>query len=438
MKNKSFTYQQKSDIAGKKMYDLIEKLYPICRSITGDGVRLTVQILRKHIPLTIVEIASGTTVFDWVIPLEWNIRDAYVKDSKGKRVIDFKKSNLHVINYSIPIKTRMNLSRLKSHIYTLPDKPDVIPYKTSYYQKDWGFCMTHNDFLKLKEGQYEVFIDSTLEKGSLTYGEYVIKGETKEEVLISTHICHPSLANDNLSGIAISTFLAKIISARKPHYTYRFLFIPGTIGSITWLSQNSSRLKNIKSGLVLTGLGDGGPLTYKRSRRGKTEIDSIAEQVLKEKDSKYQIIDFVPYGYDERQYCSPGFNLPVGTLMRKPYGKYKEYHTSADNLQFIKKDSLVGSLNILLEIISVLEDNQRYINLSPKGEPFLGKYGLYQAMNIQGKKKQQFQLALLWVLNFSDGEHSLMYIARRSGLSLDLIQQSASILTKHKLIKKSL
>ncbi|MBL6448104.1 DUF4910 domain-containing protein [Fulvivirga sp. 29W222] len=419
---------------GGEMYALAEELYPLCRSITGAGTRDTLEILKHHIPLVMSKIPSGTKVFDWEVPKEWNIRDAYVLDPLGQKIIDFKKSNLHVVNYSIPVHKKMSLQELRRHIYTLPEYPDWIPYRTTYYKEDWGICMTHKQFQGLNEGTYEVHIDSSLESGYLTYGELLIEGEQKEEVLISTHICHPSLCNDNLSGISMATFLAKHLMGKKNRYSYRFLFIPGTIGAITWLSINEQKTGGVRHGLIAALLGDTGPFTYKKSRRGDAEIDQVVQYVLERNDKRNKVIDFVPYGYDERQFCSPGFNMPVGCLTRTPYGEYPEYHTSADNLTFISADSLEGSLKIYLKIITVLEANRKYINILPKCEPQLGKRGLYEAIG-GNNDARKFQLALLWVLNMSDGEHTLLDIARKSVIDFETLMEAAFQLEKKKLIK---
>jgi len=327
----------------QQIFELINRLYPVCRSITGHGVRQTLKILQEYIPLTIHEVPTGTPVFDWTVPKEWNIADAYIKNLNGDRIADFRKNNLHVVSYSTPIRRRVSLDELKKHVFTLPEHPDWIPYRTSYYNENWGFCLTHRQLLELTDQDYEVHIDSTLTDGHLTYGEVYLKGVTNDEVLISTHVCHPSLANDNLSGIAVASFLAKRFSELRLRYSYRFLFAPGTIGSITWLSNNKSSVKKIKHGLVLTGLGDGGRFTYKKSRRGDAEIDRVVSHVLQHSGTDYAIVEFSPYGYDERQYCSPGFNLPVGCFMRTPHGEYPEYHTSADNLDFVRMEYLQES-----------------------------------------------------------------------------------------------
>lgn len=422
-------------INGQQIYDLIKKLYPIPRSITGEGVRQTLSLISEMIPLKVTEVPSGTKAFDWEVPMEWNIRDAWVKNSKGEKIINFKNSNLHVLNYSIPIQKKVGLAELKDHLYSLPDQPEWIPYRTSYHNLTWGFCVSHTQLENLKDEMYEVMIDSTLKPGSLTYGEYYIEGSTKQEVLISTHICHPSLANDNLSGIAVSAYLAKQLSEKKNNYSYRFLFIPVTIGSITWLSRNEAEVSRIKHGLVLTLLGDGSDFYYKRSRQGNTEIDKIVEKVLKDLGKAYKLLDFSPYGYDERQYCSPGFNLAVGRLTRKPHGEFPEYHTSADNLDFVKPEYLAESLDLITSITEVIETNKTYLNLNPKCEPQLGKRGLFKKVGGAGKTKD-FHMALLWILNYSDGTHSLLDISNQSGLDFKLLHEAAKRLMDADLLQE--
>ena len=414
---------------GREMYTLIAEQYPICRSITGDGLRKTLEILCHHIPLKVYEVSTGTKVFDWVVPREWNIKDAYIKNSKGEKIVDFQESNLHVVNYSIPVKKIVPLKELKEHVFTLSNHPDWIPYRTSYYREDWGFCMSHNRFMELEEGEYEILIDSTLENGSLSYGELYLHGESEEEILISCHACHPSLANDNLSGVSLAVLLAKQISSVRHRYSYRFLFIPGTIGAITWLAMNEDKAFKIKHGLVISGVGDGGNIAYKKSRRGDTEIDRAAYHVLKNSEDAFEIIDFFPYGYDERQYCSPGFNLPVGCFSRTPYGKYPEYHTSADNLDFVQPSFLGDSFVKVLSIFEVLEENFTYLNLNPKCEPQLGKRGLYNTIGVN-------EMAMLWVLNLSDGKNTLLDIAERSGLKIGAVFSAAKTLSENDLLEK--
>jgi aminopeptidase-like protein len=417
------------------MYQLIQRLYPICRSITGNGLRQTLHLLQEAIPLTVHEVPSGTQVFDWAVPPEWNIKDAYVKNARGEKVIDFKKLNLHVINYSVPVKKKVSLSELKEHLVTLPDHPDWIPYRTTYYKRTWGFCLSHRQLLELEEGEYEVCIDSSLEDGHLSYGELFIEGQMPDEVLFSCHVCHPSLCNDNLSSIAVAAFLAKYLRSRSLRYSYRFLFIPGTIGSITWLFRNEMRTSLIKHGLVLSCLGDAGQFTYKKSRRGDVEIDRVVEFVLQQSGNKYTTVDFSPYGYDERQFCSPGFNLPIGCLMRTPNGCFPEYHTSADNLEFVGSEFLAESFSQCLAIVNVLENNKKYVNQNPKCEPQLGKRGLYGALGgaVNGR---MHELAMLWVLNYSDGRYSLLDIAVQSGLKFDIVQRAANLLVQHDLLKE--
>jgi aminopeptidase-like protein len=417
---------------GRAIYGLIEDLYPICRSITGDGLRHTLERLRKEIPLTVHEVPTGTKVFDWTVPKEWNIRDAYVKNSRGERVIDFQKHNLHVVNYSVPIHRKVMLAELKEHLHTLPDRPDLIPYRTSYYREAWGFCLPHNSLLRMEDGEYEVCIDSTLENGHLALGEYYIPGQSSEEVLISCHTCHPSLCNDNLSGVAVATFLAKHLTGFRLRYSYRFLFIPGTIGAITWLSLNEDRTRKIRHGLVLTCVGDRGGLTYKKSRQGDAEIDRAAAHVLRHSGEHHEIQEFSPYGYDERQYCSPAFNLAVGCLMRTPHGQFPEYHTSGDNLDFVDPLALADTFSQCLSIFYVIENNRAYLNQNPKCEPQLGKRGLYGPIGGQNLKTRE--MAMLWVLNFSDGIHSLLDIAERSGMKFRELAEVADALCRHDLL----
>ena len=421
---------------GGEMHEFIAALYPICRSITGNGVRTTLEQIKRYIPLTVHEVPSGTRVFDWTVPKEWNITDAYIKNADGKKIVDFHRCNLHVVNYSVPVKKKLSLAELKSHLFTLPAHPQWVPYRTSYYSESWGFCLSHEQFLQLSDGEYEVCIDTSLEDGSLTYGEYLIRGETSDEILISCHICHPSLCNDNLSGIAVSTMLAKMLSQGTHRYSYRFLFVPGTIGAITWLWANEPQVTAIKHGFVLAGVGDRGPLTYKRSRQGTAEIDRVFAHVLSRSENKFEIIEFSPYGYDERQFCSPGFNLPVGCVMRTPFGRYPEYHTSADNLSFIHPQALVDSLTTCLEVCSVLESNRTYVNLNPKCEPQLGKRGLYRSVGGTPPPDGVDGLVLLWVLNLSDGKHSLLDIAERAGCRFTDVNEAVKLLVKHGLLRE--
>ncbi len=420
---------------GQKMYELISSLYPICRSITGDGVRRTLNEIKKLIPIKLFEIPSGTKVFDWVVPEEWNIKDAFIKDPEGNKIVEFKENNLHVLGYSIPVNKKVNLKELKEHLFTLPHMPDCIPYRTSYYKRNWGFCISYNQMLSLKEGDYEVFIDSSLKKGSLTYAELFIKGKTEDEILISTHICHPSLCNDNLSGIAVSVYLAREILRSQPRYSYRFLFIPGTIGSIVWLAQNEHNAHKIKHGLVLACVGDQGGFTYKRSKTGNAEIDRAVERALKDFGSEYRIKRFSPFGYDERQYCSLGFNLPVGCLMRSMYGEFPQYHTSLDNLDFVKPSCLKDSLKICLMIQNILEHNKVFVNTNPKCEPHLGKRGIYGEIGGDPDLRKKEHL-IMWVLSLTDGSNDLLDIAETADASFNDVYKTCELLKKVSLLKE--
>ena len=419
------------------MHALATELYPHCRSITGDGVRSTLRRLALEIPIGIHEVPSGTQVFDWTVPEEWNIREAWIKDPLGRVVVNFANHNLHVVGYSTPVRAKMSLSELKPRLFSLPDLPDLIPYRTSYYHKTWGFCLSHRELERLEDGEYEVCIESTIEDGSLTYGECLIRGATDEEFLISCHTCHPSLANDNLSGIAVAVALAKRLAVQPQRLSYRFLFIPGTIGSITWLALHETEIRRIKHGLVLTCAGDAGPVTYKRSRRGNAVIDRAIEHVLKTCGGEYRVTEFHPYGYDERQYGSPGIDLPIGCLMRSQHGAFPEYHTSADNLDFIKPEFLTDTLSKTLEALEIIEGNARFTNLKPMCEPRLGKYGLYGGGG--GQRSGDFnELALLWVLNQSDGENDLLAIADKSGMPFRKILTAARALEYAGLLKREL
>lgn len=418
------------------MHDLATELFPICRSVTGPGVRETLLRLRRIVPLEIREVPTGTRVFDWTVPREWAIRDAYVKDERGRRVIDFQSSNLHIINGSLPIHASMTWDELKPQLHTLPDRPRWVPYRTCFHTEDWGFCLSHEQFQRLDalgNRTYEVSIDATLQDGSLSFGEFFLPGQSADEILISTHICHPSLANDNLSGIAVATFFARIIQQRQRRHSYRFLFIPATIGAITWLSLNEQQVHRIKHGWILSVVGDSGQFTYKQTRRSHTPVDRAFEYVLRQSGEPFTVQPFEPLGYDQRQFCSPGFDLPIGCLMRTPNGCYPEYHTSADNLELIQAKSLAGSLRTCLAVSDVLEGDEIYRNLNPKCEPRLGPRGLYHSFGSRADR-QLLQEAILWVLNFSDGEHSLLDIAERSAIRFETVREAADLLLQHELL----
>jgi aminopeptidase-like protein len=412
---------------GEKIFALAVEIYPICRSITGNGVRATLARLKEHIDLTVHEVPSHTRVFDWTVPREWNVRDAFVKNAQGERIIDLRKSNLHVLNYSTPIHAKMPLSELKKHLFTLPEQPDLVPYRTSYYHEAWGFCLSHNQLQQLPDGEYEVCIDSSLENGYLTYGEFLVPGQTDHEVLLSAHVCHPSLANDNCSGLATLAYLAKHLDGGRTHYSYRFLFSPGTIGAITWLAHNEDKIGNIKHGLVVSCVGDAGGPTYKRSRRGDAAIDRAVCHVLRHAMPAANILDFSPYGYDERQYCSPGFDLPVGLFQRSQFGCFPEYHTSADDLSFIAPQHLASSYRLILAVLDVLERDRRPVSTNQKCEPQLGRHGLYGSVG-GNKRAPEYTMALLWVMNLADGRHSLLEMAERANLPFAFIADAAQAL----------
>ena len=401
--------------SGSELLSFATELYPICRSITGNGVRRTLQLIGRHIDLKLHEVPSGTRVFDWEVPLEWNIDGASLIAPDGRKVIDFADHNLHILNYSEPAHMSIGLEDLRPKLYSLPNHPDWIPYRTSYYRRQWGFCLKDRELAALQPGRYQVRIDSSLAAGSLTYAECFLPGRLKQEVMFFTHVCHPSLANDNTSGMALARALAEWIAGQSRRYSYRFVFAPGTIGSLCWLSRNEQRLERVQHGLVLGLLGDSAPLTYKFSRRGDCDIDRIVPYVIRSIDGRSRTIAFEPYGYDERQLCSPGFNLPVGRLTRSVNDGYAQYHSSADDLNLISSEQLQSSLEACQCIVEVLESNRRYINMAPKGEPRLGKRGLYGAVG--GRSPAERERAMLWLLNQSDGTASLLDIAERSGIS---------------------
>src|ERR1700733_11501190 len=418
--------------AGDEIFAFAARIFPICRSITGDGVRQTLREIGSHVALDVSEVPTGTEVFDWTIPREWNIRDAYIRNGAGEKIIDFAQSNLHVMSYSVPVRKRLSLAELKEHLHTLPQQPDVIPYRTSYYADDWAFCMTYRQFEGLTEDAYDVVIDSSLRSGSLTYAEDLHRGETDDEFLLSAHICHPSLANDNCSGVALLTHLARRMVGMRTRYSYRFLFAPGTIGAIAWLAANEARSRRIKHGLVVSMVGDGGGPTYKKSRRGGAPIDGAMEHVLRHSGMAATIEDFSPYGYDERQYCSPGFNLPVGLFQRSKYGTIRQYHTSADSLAFIKPGHLLESYSAIVKAIGIIETDAIYQNMAPKCEPQLGKRGLYRRGRIKNIAPER--LPILRLPTLSDGDHSLLDIAERSKLPFETVLRATRLLQAHGLL----
>lgn len=400
-----------------KMEQYFDRLWPITRSLTGNGNRESLKILSELIPLETTEVPCGTQCFDWTVPAEWNIKEAWIKDSKGNTIINFAENNLHILGYSEPFEGTLSFEELKPHLYTLPDQPEVIPYLTSYYKTRWGFCLSHEQFLQLDQTEtYQVFIDSTLDdKGSMTIGEAVIQGQSEEEVLISTYICHPSMASNELSGPLVAAFLYQKLKEMKDlKYTYRFLFVPETIGSIYSLSTKGEHWKkHLKAGFVLTCIGDDGKFTYKKSRMGNSLPDRAVQTILRQTEEDFNLVEFFPGGSDERQYCSPGFNLPVGSLMRTMYGEYAEYHTSADNKDYISFTAMEKAVEKYVDVVTLIEKNHKYINKMPYCEPQLGKRGLYPTLGSQ-KGTQDYVKAMMWVLNLSDGTNDLIDISEKS------------------------
>lgn len=419
---------------GQSIYDLACELFPICRSLTGSGVRATLDMLARTVDIQRHVLPTGTPLFDWVVPPEWVIRDAFIKAPDGRRVLDFAASNLHVVGYSMPIRRLIDLAELKRHVFTLPDQPDLIPYRTSYYDRSWGFCMSHNRLMTLPDAVYEVCIDSELKDGQLDYGEYIHRGRTEDEVLLTTHICHPSLANDNCSGMALLATLARAMHGRETRYTYRFLFAPGTLGPLAWLSANEDTVGRVKHGMGVSCVGDGRALTYKRSRRDDATIDRVMTHILSGEGDGARSVPFSPYGYDERQFCSPGFDMPFGLFQNSAFGTFPEYHTSADNLDFIRPEHLARSYRIVTDAIDILEADWVPVSLNPKGEPQLGRRGLYAPVGGPSSSGHS-AMPMLWVLNLANGRHSLIDIAERSGLPFPQIIEAAGRLREHDLLR---
>ena len=420
---------------GKDAYELMHRLFPLCRSLTGAGVRTTFDVLEEYIPLKRFEVATGSQVCDWTVPDEWNIRDAYIAAPDGRRVVDFQRSNLHVVSYSEPVRATLSLEELLPRLHTLPDKPDVVPYRTSYYERTWGFCLTHRQMLELEPGDYEVVIDATLGPGHLTYAELELEGRCDDEILVSTYVCHPSLANDNLSGIVVATILARQLAQQRRHHSYRFLFAPGTIGPLTWLAHNRERLDRICHGLTVACIGDDGPFTYKRSRHGDADVDRAVEIILRDSAAPHRILEFEPWGGDERQFCSPGFDLPLGALARTPHAEYPWNHTSADSLDRIRPETLAGSIRACRKALEVLDTNRTYINRYPYGEPQLGRRGLYRTAG-GAVATPADERAMLWVLNQSDGSRTLLDIAHQSRLPYATIAHAADRLQEAGLVEE--
>lgn len=423
----------------RSLFALCERLYPICRSITGQGVRDTLAMLRELVEIETFEVPSGTEAFDWTVPPEWNLARGRLIGPSGQTIVDTADHNLHVVNYSEPVDRTLSLEELVGHLHSLPDQPDAIPYRTSYFQQTWGFCLPHRLRETLPAGQYTARIEATLAPGSLSYGEIFLPGESDQEILISTHVCHPSLANDNLSGITVAAHLAAYFAAsgRPRRYGLRFVFVPGTIGAITWLSQNEARVPKIVAGLVLSGVGDRGPFTYKKSRHGAGLIDRLFQshlQTWSDSRGRPSIRPFLPYGYDERQYCSPGIDIPAGCLMRTPYGEYPEYHTSGDNLTLLSAQSLGETFELCRRVLTDAQCVARYRNLSPKCEPQLGRRGLYDNVGGDNQSKTA-QLAMLWLLSHSDGAHTTLDIHELSSIDLATLDLAAGRLQQAELLE---
>lgn len=411
---------------GDRMHLLLTQLYPVLRSRTGPGVRETLRAVSEVLPLEVVEVPSGTPVLDWTVPPEWRLRDAYVRGPDGTKVIDVRRSSLHVVGESVPVHRQMDLEELRAHLHTLPEQPDLVPYRHAYGRDEWGFCLSQRQLEDLPPGRYEVVVDATLEPGHLTYGEAVVPGSDDAEVILWAHVCHPSLANDNLSGVVLAAFAGSVLAQARTRLRYRIVLAPALIGAITWLARNEERLPSLVAGLVLAGVGDAGALSYKRSRRGGAWVDRAAAHVVTRRCDAGGVHPFSPYGYDERQFGSPGFDLPVGRLSRTPYGEYPEYHTSGDDPAFVSPASLGDALDALLEVLDVLERDGTWWNTNPRGEPHLARRGLFDRRTLLRRGDEE--LALLWVLNLCDGTHSLLDVADRSGLAFDDVAAAASVL----------
>lgn len=418
---------------------LFDRLWPINRSITGNGLRKSFNILKEIIPLNITEIESGTKVHDWVVPKEWNVEDAFIITPDGSKIADVKVNNLHLLGYSIPFKGKLSFEELKEHLFTLPEQPDAIPYITSYYAERWGFCLSHNEYLQLdKEGDYEVIISTTLENGSLSFGDCVLPGSSKEEIVFSSYLCHPSMASNELSGPLVLSFLYNIIKNLKDRkYTYRFVIAPETIGTISYLHKYGEHMKSTcKAGLIITCVGDNGAFTFKESRESDSYINKICQHILNylEPDN-FSVVPFSPIGSDERQYCSPGYNLPMGSLMRTMYGVYPEYHTSLDNKDFISFSAMSHTIDLYLKIVKAIELDGYYINQLPFCEPQLGKRGLYPQLGDKLEKSDKLK-KIMYLLNYSDGEISLLEIAHKLDVSILDLEIELDSLKEEALLKE--
>jgi aminopeptidase-like protein len=418
---------------GRRLYQLLVRLFPICRSITGNGVRKTLRILSEEIPLVVQEVPTGTRVLDWTVPKEWNIRDAFIEDERGNKIVDFKRNNLHVVGYSIPIDRWLSLSELQENLHSLEDQPDAIPYVTSYYKERWGFCISNNERIKLKEGRYRAFIDSELKDGHITYGEYIIPGLTDQTIFLSTYICHPSMANNELSGPVVTTFIAKWLASKPRRFTYRIIFIPETIGAITYLSRHREVLRDIVvAGFNISCVGDERGYSYVASRYGNTLADKIASNVLFFEHPDFIRYSFLNRGSDERQYCSPGVDLPLVTLCRSKYGTYPEYHTSLDNLDLVTDKGLNGGYEMIKRCIEAIELNRKY-KVTCYGEPQLGKRGLYPSLS--KKDKDHPVRTMMDFIAYADGTNDLLDISNIIGKPVRELADIVDRLTEAGLIE---
>lgn len=419
---------------GLQMHELCRRVFPICRSLTGDGVRQTLDILREYLPgLQTFEVPSGEKCFDWEVPPEWNIRDAFIIAPSGEKVVDFQKSNLHVVGYSVPVNRKINLDELQNHLYSLPEQPDAIPYITSYYKERWGFCLTENQRKNLAPGEYTVVIDSDLKPGNLTYGELILEGESDREIFLSTYICHPSMANNELSGPAVTAFIAQWLkNSDRRKYTYRIVFIPETIGSIVYLSKNLERLKKkVFAGYILTCIGDERAYSYLPSRAENSPSDKIALHVLRNLHPDFVKYSFLDRGSDERQYCSPNVDLPMASLMRTKYGEYPEYHTSLDDLNLVTPAGLSGGFDVVQKCLECLE-NDEILRSTVCGEPQLGKRGLYPTLGTKDTKAQVENLMNL--LAYCDGTMFLSEIAEKINVPMWELFSMVETLKQEKLL----
>jgi aminopeptidase-like protein len=420
---------------GVEMHRLVSEMFPLCRSITGLGLRRSLAIIARELPaVQLHEVATGTRVFDWTIPQEWSIREAWLEDPAGDRIVDFSANNLHVVSYSSSIDRSISLEELQAHLHSLPERPEAIPYVTSYYHEDWGLCLRHSLRSSLKPGIYRVRIDSSLAPGSLTFGEAYIPGRSKDEILISTYVCHPSMANNELSGPAVATFIGKWLAAKASRrFSYRLVFVPETIGTLAFLSRNLAHLRrHVRAGFVLTCIGDDRAYSYLASRHGRTLADRTARHVLSHLAPGHRSYDYLQRGSDERQYCFPGIDLPVCSLMRSKYGTFPEYHTSDDDLHLVTPGGLQGGFELVRRCIETLEANETFV-ATTIGEPQLGKYGLYPRLG--GKDVSSKVRLALNLLAHSDGTSDLLTLADRFGVETRFLRQIADELVKHGLLR---